>query len=97
MSEPKMYPIGGGNSVTLYELSFFEEKTSSTQFKWTSQKPMECGYYWVKGKRPHTNPRMMRFVIGKLLHGNMSRIQPEDGPLSTEGWEWFAGPIPKPI
>lgn len=66
------------------------------QFKWTTQKPSECGWYWVKGKVPHNNPDIMRFVIMPIIN-NSSRIQPQEGPLSTEGWEWFAGPIPKPI
>ena len=63
---------------------------------WTKTKPTKCGYYWVKGKAPrHHNPQILRFrIIAKMGGGQC--VQPESGPLSTEGWEWFCGPIPKP-
>ena len=63
---------------------------------WTKTKPTKCGYYWVKGKAPrHHNPQILRFrIIAKMGGGQC--IQPEGGALSTEGWEWFCGPIPKP-
>lgn len=66
-------------------------------FVWTQAKPSKCGYYWVKGGPlpKHSNPRILRFRISQITGGS-SRIEPEDGPLSSEGWKWFAGPIPSP-
>ena len=63
------------------------------EWVWTREKPTKCGYYWVKSRLHYK--RITRFIISPVI-GDSSHIEPQDGPLSTQGWEWFCGPIPSP-
>lgn len=57
--------------------------------RWTKDKPMCAGWYWVKAENYAAQIR--EFVPYQ------GGIEPDNGPLSTSGWESFCGPIPEPI
>lgn len=65
--------------------------------QWMRTKPMMPGFYWVRcdeGRK--TRPEVKEFAVDELPHGN-GGIEPVYGPYSTEGWDWFSGPIPPPV
>jgi hypothetical protein len=58
---------------------------------WTKKKPTRIGWYWVR--KGTANPEIRRFVRWDSDKGN---VEPYDGPYSTFGWDWFAGPLQAP-
>lgn len=63
----------------------------------TQERPKVCGFYWVRSNRnPWRQWHIRRFVRMKSPSPDCQLIQPEDGPFSTEGWDWFAGPLNPP-
>lgn len=57
---------------------------------WTQNKPTKEGYYWVK--------RTLRGKAEIHYFENFEHfgLQPTRGRYSTQGWEYFSGPIEKP-
>lgn len=72
----------------------FAESHGSAALWWTAEKPAAAGWWWVMST--DYEPRIMLFVTDRYFPDSHP-IQPFDGPLSTEGWKWFAGPLPEPL
>ena len=66
---------------------------------WTTEKPAEPGWYWVKCTKylpKRGDVEIIRFDKTLFEREESHPIQPTSGGLSTEGWDEFAGPIPLP-
>lgn len=61
------------------------------KLKWRSEKPTREGWYWCR--REGYDDQIRKFEPGVLSNGG---IEPVDGPLSTAGWRYLAGPIERP-
>lgn len=59
--------------------------------RWTREKPTKPGWYWCYSAG--TEKQILDFGFH---YGHDQGLQPRSGQFSTQGWEWFSGPIPEP-
>lgn len=64
--------------------------------KWTKAKPGACGWYWcftpAQPGWQGAGPTIREFI----MFVGVDHPEPRDGPYSSEGWQFFAGPIKEP-
>jgi hypothetical protein len=64
---------------------------------WTREKPTRPGFYWVRNDTgAKTIPEVKQFAVEGEYAITPGAIEPVYGPFSTDGWDWFAGPLYPP-
>ena len=72
-------------------------KVSPLELFWTREKPTRPGFYWVRCDAGSKQiPEVKQFAAEGEYALTPGAIEPVYGPFSSDGWDWFAGPLYPP-